>query len=343
MFVVTPRDISKVLSDFEIMAEIQSASELQRYDYAASSKEVRLILKAEPVSGPPLVLRFKNEADVTMKMVEEQSRFADTLRRNGILTPFQYKSDGAFAREYEINGYKVIVTVEQFVENEVRLVDAAAAEKTGELLAKMHGISEKENLHVANKVLFDPFSKNDLFDFEAFQSLEPGIGEDSRDVFHSITRTYHAYTEILAPLKRQPGYAVQGDISNCNLYRTASGEIGIFDFNRCGDNNLFCDAVMQAIFEARLMDYPDNIGDNVRPEILSSFLRGYRSVRDFSGEQKNWYPYLYAIITAFWSSDISWNEDSLTNAVKSGNRESVQKWLRVIRDRLNRLDHTGLE
>lgn len=48
MFVVTPRDISKVLSDFEIMAEIQSASELQRYDYAASSKEVRLILKAEP-------------------------------------------------------------------------------------------------------------------------------------------------------------------------------------------------------------------------------------------------------------------------------------------------------
>ena len=39
-----------------------------------------------------------------------------------------------------------------------------------------------------------------------------------------------------------------------NLYQAASGEIGVFDFNRCGDNNLFCDAVMQAVFEARLMD-----------------------------------------------------------------------------------------
>ena len=64
----------------------------------------------------------------------------------------------------------------------------------------------------------------------------------------------------------------------CNLFQTLSGQIGIFDFNRCGDNNLFCDAFMQAVFEARLMEYPDGAGDKIRPEILSAFLRGYRSI-----------------------------------------------------------------
>lgn len=116
----------------------------------------------------------------------------------------------------------------------------------------------------------------------------------------------------------------------CNLFQTLSGQIGIFDFNRCGDNNLFCDAVMQAVFEARLMDYPDGAGDEIRPEILSAFLRGYRSIRDFPEEQQTWYLYLYAIINAFCSADIRWSSDSLTNAVKRGDMRRAKKWLESI-------------
>lgn len=157
-------------------------------------------------------------------------------------------------------------------------------------------------------------------------------------MYDKIVQKYNACMDILAPLKSQPRYAVQGDISDCNLYQTRSGEIGIFDFNRCGDNNLFCDAVMQAVFEARLMDYPDGSNCGMEEEILASFWKGYRSVRDFSEEQQNWYPYLYAIIDAFWSSDIKWNEDSLTNAVKNGDMEKTREWLETIWMRLAKLN-----
>lgn len=147
---------------------------------------------------------------------------------------------------------------------------------------------------------------------------------------------------ILSPLKAQPIYAVQGDISFCNLYQTCLKEttkdkeslLGIFDFNRCGDNNLFCDAVMQAIFEARLMEYPKALTGDIESQILTSFLRGYCSVRSFSEEQKNWYPYLYAVTDAFWSANIKWNEDSLMNAFKNGDMEKVHRWLEVIWQRL---------
>ncbi len=142
---------------------------------------------------------------------------------------------------------------------------------------------------------------------------------------------------ILSPLKSEPHYAVQGDISDCNLFLTTDGDIGVFDFNRCGDNNLFCDAVMQAEFEARLMDYENESGErnqNVRPEILAAFLKGYRSVRDFTPEQQQYLPYLRAIIDAFWLSDISWDDDSFVNSVKNGDKEKIREHLSRIWQKL---------
>lgn len=337
MLIVNCSDIDRILEGFGAFEKTVSVSELQRYYYERhdpASKEVRLIVKAGFPSGGPLVIRFKNEADVTPESLESQCRFAEELRKNGIITPRQYQSDGAYARWYEVHGYHVLVTVEEFVENEIKVVDAAVAEKTGEMLAKTHDISEKNDLHVSNAVLFDPFSANDLFDVGSFLSLGSAFSGGDRSLFDEIVQQYRAYMEVLSPLKEQPRYAVQGDISNCNLYQTSAGEIGVFDFNRCGDNNLFCDAVMQAVYEARQMDYPDGTGGAVRPEILAAFWRGYRSVRKFSEEQQAWYPYLYAVINAFWSSDIKWNEDSLVNAVKNGNPKRAREWLEAIRQHL---------
>lgn len=337
MFTIDTTDIDNILRDFGIPSETKNVSELQRYYYEENdpaSKEVRLIVKAELKSGMPLVVRFKNEADVTIEIIESQCRFADEMRKNGIITPRQYQSDGSFARWYTIKGYDVIVTVEQFVENEIKAVDEVIAVKTGEMLAKMHDIAEENNLHVHNAVIFDPFAANDLFDIEAFMSLESALNDDERVLFNKIVQTYNSYMDVLSPLKKQPRYAVQGDISDCNLYRTCSGEIGIFDFNRCGDNNLFCDAVMQTVFEARLMDYADDTDDDNETKILTAFLKGYCSVRSFSEEQQNWYPYLYAIIDAFWGFDI----ESLTDAVQNGDMKSARKRLETIWQRLISLE-----
>jgi len=338
MFAINKIELEDILRDYGICSEIRRISELQRYDYEHgnynySKGEVRLIAKAELESGLPLVIRLKNETDVTIDIVESQSRFAAEMRGNGIMTPVQYQSNGAFANWYRIRGYDVIVTVEQFANNEIKAVDTTIAEKTGALLAKMHCIAEEHDLHVQNAVLFDPFSENDLFDFEFFLSLKSAFDGAERTLFDQIVQKYHAYMDVLSPLKERPRYAVQGDISNCNLYQTCSGEIGVFDFNRCGDNNLFCDAVMQAVFEARLMDYPDDSGD-VEAEMLASFLKGYCSVRAFSEEERHWYPYLYTIINAFWSSDMKWNKESLRNAVKNGDRKRAHEWLETIWNRL---------
>ncbi len=340
MFEVTCSDIQSILTDYHILSDIDHFEELQRYHYERkdpSSREVRLIIRVFLADGRSVVMRFKNEEDVSLELLESQSGFAQLLCDRGIPTPVQYQSGGVFARWYTIGGYQVIVTVEEFVEGEVSAVDAVTAEKTGALLARTHNIAEECDVHVSNDVLFDPFKHNDLLFYADFAEIASQLEGNLRILADQITGKYQEYMEILSPLRFEPRYAVQGDISDCNLYQTADGEIGLFDFNRSGDNNLYCDAVMQAIFEARLMDYPDGVAGRSEEAILPAFLRGYQSVRPFTVSQRQMFPYLYALIDAFWGMDIVWNENSLQKAFERGDRKAVEDWLQIIWQRISHL------
>ncbi len=338
MFSVSLKDIEMVLHDFGIFKKVSSYIELQCYNYENENQElkyIRLICKVIFTDNSAVVARFRNEADVSLGLAEAQGSFAELLRLNGISCPLQYKTDGLFAKWYTINGYKVIVTVEEFMAGELEYVDMEIAGKTGRLLARAHNISEKHGFHVRNKVLFNPFKENDLFSFRHFNTMSNGLPEREQIVFHKIVKKYNDYMEILSPLKSGPCYAVQGDISNCNMYQLQNGCLGIFDFNRCGDNNLYCDAVMQAVFESRLMDYPVNYTEKDKDILLSVFLEGYQSERPFNNTQKEMFPYLYAVINAFWSVDIIWDDKSLLKEYNRKNYDAVHKWLEEIWKRLS--------
>lgn len=340
MFQVHLTDVNAILKDYGFRLHAERFAELQRYNYEKldpASREVRLIIRADLENGNSVVIRFKMEDGVTLELLESQCRFAELLRANGIPSPEQYRWKNGFVKPYRINGYEVFVCIEEFVENQIQFVDETIAYKTGALLAKSHNIAEHFQAHVENAVLFDPFEENELFFANQFrelcQPLEGELGTLSRNILYR----YEEHMEVLAPLQKEPKYAVQGDISDCNLYQTSDGSVGVFDFNRCGDNCLFCDAVMQGVFEARLMDYPEKYGNHQERPILHAFFKGYQTVRPFSDSQKNMLPYLYAIIISFWAMDIRWNENSLANALSRGDMQAVEKWLHVIWQRISQL------
>lgn len=80
-------------------------------------------------NGQSVVVRFKNESDVTLEVINAQSRFAKFLADNGIKTPALFMASHEYARWYTINRYDVIVTVEEFVTEEIHVVSEEIAEK----------------------------------------------------------------------------------------------------------------------------------------------------------------------------------------------------------------------
>ncbi|MDO4387014.1 MAG: phosphotransferase [Clostridia bacterium] len=333
MFTVTKEQVASILRDFGMASEVAEFTELQRSHYEKDdpeTKEVRLITKVGLANGKPLVVRFKNEEDVTLEIINAQSRFARLLAEHGVETPTVYAANGQYARWYALNGYDVIVTVEDFVPGEVRAVDAAIAEKTGGLLARMHNIAENADFHVQNDVLFDPLKANDLFSFEDFEAQKDVLSSLDKALYDDITRRHEELLQRVRVFENEPRYAVQGDISDCNLYQTDDGTIGVFDFNRCGDNVLYYDAIMQAIFEARLMVYAEELAGKQEEIILSAFLKGYHRERPFTRQQIEVFPCLYAIVSTFWRMDVN----RLINSIKTGKSDAAHEWMEKIQKRL---------
>jgi len=333
VFTVCESDIRVVLSDFGIETGPLLIQELQRSHYEKNdptTREVRLIVKVDIGNGRSFVIRFKNETNAPIETIEAQSRFAALLYAQGIETPQNYLSNGSYARKYSINGYNVTATVEDFKAGELHIVDEETAEKTGELLARMHEIAERNDWHVKSPVLFDPLADNDLFSYDGFIKHEAYLRTVDEPLFIKIVREHSILDQAVRSFETEPRYAVQGDISDCNLYRTEDGRIGIFDFNWCGDNNLFYDAVMQAIFESTLMDYPEEMGENRERLILTAFLRGYRRIRPFTEEQNAVFPSLHALVSAFEYGDMVSKKQSLAKAVESRDPVATRQWMVTI-------------
>ena len=90
---------------------------------------------------------------------------------------------------------------------------------------------------------------------------------------------------------------------------------------------------MQAVFESRLMDYPEELDGHQEEIIFKSFLEGYQQIRSFTAEQKEAFPYLYALINAFWGIDMKWVDNKHTVTVDEADDVSVRQWMKDILER----------
>ena len=336
MFSVETHELQQIMGDFGISNAIACTEELLRYNYSDESREVRVIIRCDFAGRAPVIVKFKWESDVTAALIESQTRFSEHLAENGVHTARFHRCGENFVCERQLNGYDVLVTVEDFVENEIKTVTPEIAGKTGRMLALSHNIAERDDIHVDAPVLFDPFAEwNDLFNYDVFAELKDSFTAEDAPLFDEAEKLYKAHIAKLDVLKSRPKYAVQGDISDCNLFIAPDGTVGMFDFNRCGDAILFCDLIMQGVFEARLMDYDRELTPEYSEELFDAFLRGYESARAITAGEKALIPYFRAVIDAFWLSDIRYGDDSMTGLLENGDvaaaREKLHKVLEILR------------
>lgn len=344
MFSYTSACLSDLLHSYGIYAPSLKTEELQKYDCDDEDGQLRVIIKVTPDGFPPIIVKIKDDRDVSETVFENQCRFSEALAESGIPTAriLPVAGENQFVLSAQIDGRAVFVTAEAFMENEVRSIDMETAEKMGTLLARSHNVSEERGCHVSNKVLFDPFKDNVLFSALDFLSLSDRMTGENLLQHRKIAQEYRRIMAELEPLRLRPRYAVQGDISDCNCFFTSGGEIGFFDFNNAGDNVLYCDAVMQGLFAARLMTYPPDRSFSDE-DLATAFFRGYCSARPFTEEDKKFYPLLRAVIDAFWVDNIGWSIDNgwspckpeaLYAAVEREDSQAVQRKLEEIYSKL---------
>lgn len=331
---IEENQLQAILRDFGIADKIISTYDMLLDDDEPKEK-IRVILKLVFASHTPLIIKLRDESKIKYNVLKEQASFSEHLRERGIRTARYYRSGSSFAVPYKINGCEIYVTIEDYQSGEIKIINTEIAEKIGRLLAQTHNVSEEDDCHVENRVLFDPFSENELFHVIDFIKMRSLIDDKNIRQFDRICKKYYRRMEPLSPLQYKKKYAVQGDISDCNLFMTEVGDIGLFDFNNCGDAVLFCDAIMQGVFLARLMDYNKDLTDEYSQTLFRSFLSGYCSVRPFTAIENKMISHLYAIIDAFWAPQIIYADNSLSKLVKENKISEVAELLEKIEKKID--------
>lgn len=342
MFTLPSEKIPLILSVFGINSPVSGCTELQRYDYTDADsgyEELRLILKADFAGRNSAVIRISAEDIFPNEVLEAQAEFSEHLRERGINVPRRYRASEQYCRRLapimELENRKATVSVEDFMEGEIKSVNPEIAYKSGILLAQTHNISESDNCHVNFHVLFNPLSENDLFFTPGeFCEITKNLGSEFNVIKEKILDEYRRRLEQLKPMEKYPGFAVQGDFSDCNMFMDGEGNLGLFDFNNCGDNILFADSVMQAYFISHLMEYSQELTEDFSAELFKSVLRGYNSVRPFSSEEMSLIPPLYAVINAFEGGNLYYNENSLKKVMENGDGERISFLLNRVMKRI---------
>ena len=335
MLVFTEKDLSDILRDYRIPHPVISHTILlhQNCDITEQKdKQLKLIIRVDLAEHTPVVVKFRGGCDERHRLhiIEEQTVFSNIIRENGIITPKYYMANSSFATEYNFYGFQGVVTVEDYCENEIKLVDKHISYLTGELLAQTHTISERNQCHIySNKIIFDPLTENDLYDYDEFKNTQDKLDQQELTLFSAICSEFDKKFKSIEPLRNCPRYAVQGDVSLCNTYLTEEGKIGLFDFNCSGDSVLFFDAVMQGWFVAHLMDYAQPMDDAGANELAKAFLEGYSKIRPFTDTEKDLAKILYTIISAL-DCRIIYYEGGLLDAIEKKDHDLIYQILEKI-------------
>ncbi|CAM3064325.1 hypothetical protein FITA111629_01425 [Filibacter tadaridae] len=325
--------INEVLTLYNIKGQVSNLYDFIHY-CDDKNTEIKIITKVEFTNRNPLVVKFVRENDHPSQIIESQSVFSEYLRDKGILTPKRYVSEGKYSLNYKLNNLDVDITVEDYLGEEIKAIDFNLAYMLGQLLGKIHRISENGNCLIGNSTIFDFLGYNEVSGYNAF--LELGEVEKIDPVMHQEIKDL--YLEKLEKVKsswsKLPRFATQGDVSINNL-SYIGGTIGIFDYNIAGDEVLVGDMVLEGLLTANEMDLSGGLTDNDRTELFKHFFKGYITERPLSDDEKTVLSDIYSISSALWFTKIKYNENSLEMLVERKEADKVGELLQEIYDTLH--------
>lgn len=320
--------IYAILERFEMAGEVHQIIDYIHYIHE-EDEEVKLIFKVEFTNRNPIVIKILKEKEHPFDKIESQSRFSEYLRSKGIWTPKRYLCEGKYCLIYHWQGMDLAVTVEDYLGEEIKKINFPLAYSIGELLGRMHRITEEGQCEIGTSTIFDLFGYNELSGYETFQKLGT-VSQIDAVLYKKINDLYKAKMANIQRMWHQlPRFATQGDLSINNL-TYAHGEVGVFDYNIAGDERLVADMVLEGLLVANEMDLDDQLTNQDRLKLFEKFYNGYMKERPLSVQEQAVVEDIFIVSSAMWFTKIKYHEDALENLVARHAYDQVQEKLQEI-------------
>lgn len=202
-------ELQTICSFFEIQDSIVDTYTF--LDYTGTDEvgtKEKLILRLDFAQRKSVVMKLTKEK-FTQSIIQQQCEFSEKLRKAGILTAQKFLCSDGYCLCW--NGVHIIV--EEYLTGTLEKINKTNAVKIGQLLAKMHLLSESHHYHLPIQTIFDFMGHNEVNGFDSFTKLMKDF-----DIAKEIIALYQEKAMACKKLWQYlPTYAVQGDFTLNNL------------------------------------------------------------------------------------------------------------------------------
>jgi Ser/Thr protein kinase RdoA (MazF antagonist) len=296
----------------------------------------KLIFRVDTAENGSFVIKLHHSKPMQTAIIEEQSRFSEKLRHEGINTAERFSVSNDFCHTIQLRGKLFNATLERYVGEEVKVIDEKMVKSMAELMAQMHICSEVHDLHLSTGTIWDMLSQSADISrgYAYFKSLKDMPIKKSAKfdqlIYQDITNQYDKRLWALEKVQlKLPTFAVQGDFSTNNMTNSDKG-LSIFDYNIAGDEALICDAVIQGLFISREMDLKSGLKEADRSMLFDTFMSTYQKNRPISRVEREIMNDVYALANSFWFTPILFSDDSLKQRVDAGDVYAVNHLMDAI-------------
>lgn len=341
MLKIEQNHIADILALFHINEPIRDLTyfiEQYSVDRTSLDPRIKVIVKADFENTAPVVVKCVNQKEHPIHIIEQQSKFSEHMRQNGIITPRRLMTlsgeNEVFCRTYDIDKTPICITVEEYIGEEIRELDVRTAFRIGNLMGEMHQIAERDGLHIEANSIFDVIRYNEVSGYNRFNELGEA-GQLNAEQYNEIHERYIQKINNLQNVWHElPRFATQGDYSINNL--TWVGEsIGIFDYNIAGEETLVGDLVTEGLLVAREMDLVKGLTREDRRTLFDAFVDGYKNVRQLNDAEQKVLDDVYAVVASMWFTSIRYEEDSLEKLVERGEIDKIELRMEEIKKTLS--------
>lgn len=326
--------IQNVLQLYGIKQDIKGICFLYEEYEEGTPPRAKIIARVEMIDKSHYIVKFVLEEEHPESLIEEQSIFSECIRRNGINTARRFKSDKKYCIPYSVDGLIFAVTVEEYIGEEIKVIDYDNIGEVASLMATMHIISENNTCHISGGTIWNIFDDNSdimrgyMKFSELIKSKEIDFNLYNTDLYYKIIKLYNERKAKLERLwGKLPRYATQGDYSINNLTHV-NGAVGIFDYNISGDEVLVSDMIIEGLFISKEMDLKEGLAEEDREGLFQSFVKIYMQNRKLCQYELRVLNDIYAVVVPFWWTRIIFDkENSLIKLVNDRNIDKVNAFL----------------
>ncbi|SDX43035.1 phosphotransferase [Paenibacillus sp. PDC88] len=302
--------LEEILSAYGIKNQITDTHDYIKQYSVSDTPRVKAIIRADFIDRPSVVVKMIKQKEHPRWKMEQQSIFSEHMRRNGILTPKRYISKEQYCISVWIENVELDVILEDYLGEEIRTIDVETVGRIGQLMARMHIISERDDCHIDADSIFNVTGYNEASGYERFRELGEA-GYLNQEKYERIIQLYEdRMNRIQAMWPELPRHATQGDYSINNLV-LRDGAVGIFDYNIAGDETLVGDLIVEGLLVANEMDLAEGLSTDDRPQLFNAFYDGYSKVRPLQELEQAVVKDVYAVVASMWFTTIRYEEDSL--------------------------------